>query len=445
MIEDITRREQIQESLQQQNRRTQLFAEVTLKIRQSLQLQDILQTAVTEVRTILNADRVLVYRLWANGTGSGIAEDVLPEFPSVLGHTFSEEVFPEESQQQYAEGRIGLVANVEQDQAIAPCLVEYLRQFKVAAKLVVPIVAQAELWGLLIAHQCDRPRQWTDFETDLLKQLADQIGIALIQAQLLEQETRQRQELARSNAELQQFAYIASHDLQEPLRMVTSYLQLIERRYKGKLDADADDFIAFAVDGAVRMKTLITDLLAYSRVGTHGRSLELTDSTRTLQTAIANLKVAIEESNAVITSDPLPEIMADPSQLVQLFQNLIGNAIKFRGEVQPIVHVSAQSIDQPPQWLFSVQDNGIGIEPQYRERIFVIFQRLHKRSECPGTGIGLAICKKIVERHHGKIWMESEPDGWDNFLLYITHSGDLSNGDLNNEFQTQRSDRNSAG
>ena len=419
VIEDITRREQIQESLQQQNRRTQLFAEVTLKIRQSLQLQEILQTAVTEVRTILNADRVLVYRLWANGTGSGIAEDVLPEFPSVLGHTFSEEVFPGESQQQYAKGRIGLVANVEQDQAIAPCLVDYLRQFKVAAKLVVPIVAQEELWGLLIAHQCDRPRQWSDFETDLLKQLADQIGIALVQAQLLEQETYQRQELARSNAELQQFAYIASHDLQEPLRMVTSYLQLIEHRYKGKLDADADDFIAFAVDGAIRMKTLITDLLAYSRVGTHGRSFEQIDSTLTLQTAIANLKVAIEESDAVITSDPLPEIMADPGQLIQLFQNLIGNAIKFRGEVQPIVHVSAQSIDQSLEWCFSIQDNGIGIEPQYGERIFVIFQRLHKRSECPGTGIGLAICKKIVERHHGRIWMESEPDTGTTFYFTL--------------------------
>ena len=423
VLDDITRREQVQNALQQQNRRTQLFAEVTLKIRQSLQLQEILQTAVTEVRTILNADRVLVYRLWANGTGSGVAEEVLPGFPTVLGYTFSEEVFPEDSRRRYFQGRVGSVTNVENDQAIAPCLVDYLRQFKVAAKLVVPIVAKGELWGLLIAHQCDRPRHWTDSETELLKQLADQIGIALTQAQLLEQETRQRQELARSNAELQQFAYIASHDLQEPLRMVTSYLQLIERRYKGRLDADADDFIGFAVDGAVRMKTLITDLLAYSRVGTHGKSFEQfeqTDSTLALLAAIANLKVAIEESNAVVTYDPLPTVMGDPGQLIQLFQNLIGNAIKFRGENPPIVHASAQSIDQPqPEWCFSVRDNGIGIEPQYADRIFVIFQRLHKRSESPGTGIGLAICKKIVERHDGRIWMESNPEAGTTFYFTL--------------------------
>ena len=420
VLNDITRQEQVQQALQQQNRRTELFAEVTLKIRQSLQLQEILQTAVTEVRTILNADRVLVYRLWANGTGSGVAEEVLPGFPTVLGYTFSEEVFPEDSRQRYFQGRVGSVTNVEKDQAIAPCLVDYLRQFKVAAKLVVPIVAQGELWGLLIAHQCDRPRHWTDSETELLKQLADQIGIALTQAQLLEQEIRQRQELARSNAELQQFAYIASHDLQEPLRMVTSYLQLIERRYKGKLDPDADDFIGFAVDGAIRMKTLITDLLAYSRVGTHGKSFEQTDSTLALLAAIANLKVAIEESNAVITYDPLPVVMGDPGQLIQLFQNLIGNAIKFRGEAPPIVHISAQAIDQPQlEWRFSIQDNGIGIEPQYAERIFVIFQRLHNRSEFAGTGIGLAICKKILERHDGKIWIESQPEAGTTFYFTL--------------------------
>ena len=420
VLDDITRREQIQEALQQQNRRTQLFAEVTLKIRQSLQLQEILQTAVTEVRTILNADRVLVYRLWANGTGSGVAEEVLPGFPTVLGYTFSEEVFPEDSRRRYFHGRVGSVTNVEKDQAIAPCLVDYLRQFKVAAKLVVPIVAQGELWGLLIAHQCDRPRHWTDSETELLKQLADQIGIALTQAQLLEQETRQRQELARSNAELQQFAYIASHDLQEPLRMVTSYLQLIERRYKGQLDPDADDFIGFAVDGAIRMKTLITDLLAYSRVGTHGKSFEQTDSTLALLAAIANLKVAIEETDAVVTSDPLPVVMGDPGQLIQLFQNLIGNAIKFRGEAPPIVHISAQAIEQPQlEWRFSIQDNGIGIESQYADRIFVIFQRLHNRSEFAGTGIGLAICKKIVERHDGKIWIESQPEAGTTFYFTL--------------------------
>lgn len=403
---NVSDRKQAQAELERQNQRAQLFAEVTLKIRQSLQVEEILQTTVTEVQKILNADRVLVYRLWPDGTGSAIAEAVPPELPSVVGYVFPEEVFPGEVQQLYFQGRIGSVSDVENDKEMAPCLVDYLRQFNVKAKLVVPILAKEDLWGLLVAHQCYQPRQWTDYETELLKQLADQIGIALTQAQLLEQETRQRQELARSNTELQQFAYIASHDLQEPLRMVTSYLQLLERRYKGRLDASADDFIAFAVDGATRMKALINDLLTYSRVGTHGKSFERTNCTTVVKRAIANLKIAIEESQATITYDPLPEVLGDAIQLTQLFQNLISNAIKFHSEAPPVIQIRAEL--QAREWLFSVQDNGIGIEPQYAEQIFVIFQRLHRRTDYSGTGIGLAVCKKIVERHGGRIWVQSE-------------------------------------
>ncbi len=217
----------------------------------------------------------------------------------------------------------------------------------------------------------------------------------------------QAEALARSNTDLQQFAYVASHDLQEPLRMVASYLQLISRRYQGRLDADADDFIGFAVDGARRMQALIQDLLSYSRVGTYARPLEQIDLERVVAKATANLKVAIDESGAVVTHDPLPAVWADATQMVQLFQNLIGNAIKFRGDRAPVVHVSAREGEDGT--IFSVRDNGIGIEPQYAERIFVIFQRLHTREEYGGTGIGLAVCKKIVERHRGRIWMESAP------------------------------------
>ncbi len=214
------------------------------------------------------------------------------------------------------------------------------------------------------------------------------------------------EELARSNKDLEQFAYVASHDLQEPLRMVTSYIRLLARRYKGKLDSDADEFISFAVDGAIRMWKLINDLLTYSRVGMPGQELEPTDCETVLNQSLNNLKVAIEENGAVVTHDPLPTVMGDNPQLVQLFQNLIGNAIKFRGNEPPHVHVSASRNGNG--WIFSVRDNGIGIAPEYTERIFNLFQRLHSREEYPGTGIGLAVCQKIVEEHRGRIWVESE-------------------------------------
>ena len=214
-------------------------------------------------------------------------------------------------------------------------------------------------------------------------------------------------ELERSNRDLEQFAYIASHDLQEPLRMVRSYLQLIEQRYQGKLDADAKDFIAYAVDGASRMQTLISELLAYSRVGTRGKPFESIDCTAIVKRVLANLSVAIEESNAKVTYDPLPVVVADSMQLTQIFQNLIGNAIKFHSQDLPCVHISAT--DEHDEWTFSVHDNGIGIDPKNIERIFLIFQRLHTREEYPGAGIGLAICKRIVERHGGRFWASSEP------------------------------------
>ena len=230
----------------------------------------------------------------------------------------------------------------------------------------------------------------------------------------LRQATR---ELRRSNAELEQFAYVASHDLQEPLRMVTSYLQLLERRYKANLDEDASDFIAFAVDGAARMQTLIQDLLTYSRVGTRGADFEPTDCQAVLDQVLQNLEIAIAESDTEINSGPMPSLSADASQLAQLLQNLIGNAIKFRGESPPRIQVEATQRDD--DWLFSVQDNGIGIDPQYSDRIFQVFQRLHGIGQYPGTGIGLAVCKKIVERHHGTIWVESQPDAGATFFFTI--------------------------
>ena len=223
-------------------------------------------------------------------------------------------------------------------------------------------------------------------------------------------------ELKRSNDDLQQFASVASHDLQEPLRMITSYLQLLDKRYKGKLDADADEFISFAVDGAKRMQGLISDLLAYSRVGTRGKPFESCDCESVLTKALRDLDRIIEENNAVVTHDPLPTVVGDVTQLEQVFRNLISNAIKYRRKDQaPNIHISAEQKDN--EWLFSVRDNGIGIEPEFSGRIFAIFQQLHGRDEYEGSGIGLAICKRVVERHGGRIWVESEPGEGSTFFF----------------------------
>ena len=228
-------------------------------------------------------------------------------------------------------------------------------------------------------------------------------------------------EIERSNQELEQFAYVASHDLQEPLRMIASYCQLLEKRYKDKLDEDGKEFIAFAVDGAKRMQGLIADLLAYSRVGTKGKEPVPVDCEKILERVLLHLKPAIEGSGAVISHTALPVLMADETQLGQLFQNLIGNAIKFCKSGSPQVQVEARKNGE--QWMFSIRDNGIGIDPEFYSRIFVMFQRLNTREEYPGTGIGLAICKKIVERHGGRIWVESKSGHGTTFFFTIPNKG----------------------
>jgi light-regulated signal transduction histidine kinase (bacteriophytochrome) len=214
------------------------------------------------------------------------------------------------------------------------------------------------------------------------------------------------EDLLRSNKELEQFAYVASHDLQEPLRMISSFTQLLSMRYKDKLDKEAQEFISFAVDGASRMQTLINDLLEYSRIETRGKSLTAVDMHYVLGQTINNLGIKIREKNALITNDELPTIVANQAQMIQLFQNLIGNSIKFC-ICSPIIHISAKS--EHNHYHFTIKDNGIGIESQYFEKVFQIFQRLHSKEEYGGTGIGLAICKRIIERHGGKIWIESDP------------------------------------
>lgn len=250
---------------------------------------------------------------------------------------------------------------------------------------------------------------------EVLARINTHLTLHTLRRKLEEQNAQLQQEIAareqiqvalqRSNTELEQLAYVASHDMQEPLRMIASYLQLVAQRYQGKLDAEADEFIGYAVDGAKRMQALINDLLAYSRLGTKAKPFGPSDCGALVDLAIAGLHIAIEESGARVTHTALPVVMGDATQLAQLFQNLLANAIKFRGAEPPQVQIEAEPTGG--DWCFSVRDNGIGIAPEYHERIFVMFQRLHGRREYPGTGIGLALCKKIVERHGGRIWVES--------------------------------------
>ena len=235
---------------------------------------------------------------------------------------------------------------------------------------------------------------------------------------------RQAQELMRSNAELQQFAYVASHDLQEPLRMISSYTQLLVRRYGDRFDKEAREFMDYVVDGSARMKQLIEDILAYSRVGTRGREFKTVQSEAALKKALASLRAALEATGANVTNDSLPAVEADDVQLAQLFQNLIGNALKFTSGGTPHIHVGVAEL--PQAWEFSVKDNGIGIDPQYFERIFMVFQRLHSKGEYSGTGIGLAICKKVVDRHGGRIRVESRPGEGSTFFFTLPRKGEAN-------------------
>ena len=279
---------------------------------------------------------------------------------------------------------------------------------RVAERTSTAIVAPLRLreaYGLIAVLSGPFTPVFGQDEVERLGGYGVDVGAAIERVDLVRQLARRAFELERSNEALQEFAYIASHDLQEPLRMVASYLQLLRARYSGRLDADADEFINYAVEGARRMQSLINDLLEYSRVGTKREPLKPTSLTEVLATAAVNLRATIEESGATVVVSLLPTVLADESQLVQLTQNLVANAIKFHGDAAPEVHVDAHR--GGGEWDIVVSDNGIGIEPRHAERIFQIFRRLHPPNEYPGTGIGLAICRKIVERHGGRIWVES--------------------------------------
>lgn len=420
-----------------------LLASLTLKIRQSWQIEEVLQTAVTEIKKTLQAERVLFFRLLPDGFGKVVNEAVDSAFPVMLDEVIVDHYCWQKYQEKYGNSYIEVCPDVL-TAGLDSFYQELLTKYQIRSHIVLPILVKAEVSdnppqiskknspylpqesenatengsklsfsgfsevrGLLCVQMCSQPRTWTKDEIDLVRQLADQLGIAIYQNELREQEISQRQELARSNLELEHFAYIASHDLQQPLQIISDYAQLLKRRYHKQLDEKANKFIHHIIEGTRRMQKQITDLLEYSQVGTRKKSLQVTDCNWVLEESINNLQVVIRQQQAVVmSSEKLPILLADSNQLVQLFQNLINNAIKYHSNAPPVVEISANHEEEG--WLFSIKDNGIGIDPKQSERIFQIFQRLHTQDEYPGTGIGLAICQRIVERHGGRIWVNSE-------------------------------------
>ncbi|MBV8087258.1 MAG: GAF domain-containing protein [Chloroflexi bacterium] len=281
-----------------------------------------------------------------------------------------------------------------------------------------PLITEGEVVGVVAMFARHR---LSDATLETLAEIADDIAHGMWRKKADDTLRQRAEELARSNADLEQFAYVASHDLQEPLRTIVSYLQLIEKRYRGQLDDRADRYIAYAVDGSRRMQALINDLLSYSRVGRRDEATGTVSTSEPLERAIRSLQSVIEQSGATVNCGPLPELCADGRQMTQLFQNLLGNALKFHGAAPPLIDISAERDGR--EWRFCVRDNGIGLEMQYSDRIFVLFQRLHSRNEYEGTGIGLALCKKIVERHGGRIWVESTPGQGSSFYFTLPAEG----------------------
>jgi signal transduction histidine kinase len=426
LSEEVAALRQANADLLQRNRELLSLQSAAAATSSSLDLQFVLETVTWEMANLLGIESCAVYE-W-NPDTNRIA--VVAEYGSAgWWETGTEAKVYDLSANPFEERllneRYALQMTASQPD-IDPSGLAYLKESGIKSLLILPMVFQDRAVGLVKIRDRQEERTFSDYEISLAQALTSQAAGAIENARLYEQakwEIAQRllaeekleqyaAELERSNQELQQFAYVASHDLQEPLRMVTSYLQLLKQRYGGSLDSDADAFITFAVEGAKQMHQLIQGLLAYSRVGTHGGPFQRTDSQAILAKALANLELAIQESGAEVTSDPLPTVTADGMQMGQLLQNLIGNAIKFTRGRSPRIHVSAEQRDtgeEAAHWCFSIQDNGIGIARQHAERVFQIFQRLHTREECPGTGIGLALCKRIVERHGGRIWFESEP------------------------------------
>ena len=420
--------QQAGEILQQQTQRELLVAQIAQRIRQSLQLEVVLNTTVTEVRQFLQTDRVFIYRFEPDWGGVVIVESVGESWKSILGSRPKDPSFAPTYVQLYQQGRVQATADIYAGE-LTDCYVEFLEQFQVQADLVVPILQAENLWGLLVVNQCVAPRQWQQWEIEWLRQLATQLAIALQQAELYhqlqselkerqraeEELKRQQQLLMQSNAALQQFASIASHDLQEPLRKIQVFGNRLKEKFSEVLGAQGRDYIERMQNAVARMQSLIDDLLIFARITTKAQPFVATNLELIVQEVLSDLEVRLQQTQGRVEVGSLPTIDADPVQMRQLLQNLIVNALKFhRPQLPPVVRVYSQIVNAQLQPVAKnsasatvcqivVADNGIGFEPKHQERIFQAFQRLHGRSEYEGTGMGLAICRKIAARHEGSI------------------------------------------
>jgi PAS domain S-box-containing protein len=405
------------------------LSSLALKIHQSSEIQEILQTSVQEILKTLQVDRVVLWQL-VDRTQRVITEAVAYNIKPIERRSLSQQESPWEIFSVDSRDAIEVCCQIHSHR-YSPDAQNSLQQEQIVAYLNIPICQFSDsdntnnqkksIWGILSLHQCYHSRRWTTEEIEILQELANQLSIALYQDELLQAEVKKKQELMRSNAELEQFAYIASHDLQAPLQTIGNYSKLLQRRYQQKLDEKADKFLYYIVEAAQRMQNQIEDLLEYSRIGKQHKNYEALDCQSILDNAIANLRLSIDKNKANIhTINFLPTLVADRNQLLLLWQNLIANAIKYRTEEPPTIVISSER--QGNFWLFKIADNGIGIDSKYHQRIFQIFQRLHTQEEYPGTGIGLAICQKIVENHNGSIWVESN-DGRGSAFCFTFASG----------------------
>ena len=409
-------RQRIQQQLSNLAAESTVMAQIGRIISSTFDIQDVYQSFAVEAAKLIAFDRIIIMIANVEEGGAPIAYMSGADVPGRGTGDFLR--FPGSLADAVIGRREGMIAQSPDPKELAgrfprlaPSIEAGFRSF-----IAVPLMAKGEVVAVMnLASMA--AEAYSDRDLRLATRIGEQIAGAIANAQLYAQQVRAEEELERSNVELEQFASAASHDLQEPLRMITSYIQILAEDYKDRLDLDADRYIDYVVDGASRMKDLIDDLLAYSRIGNQTAPLEPVDCDAVLRLVLGDLAGAIQDAGASVTHDPLPEVMGDSTQLAQVFQNLISNGIKFRGQAPPRVHVSTAQVER--DWVFSIRDNGIGIEPRHFERIFLMFQRLHHRSEYPGTGIGLALCNKVVQRHGGRIWVESEPGAGSAFHFTI--------------------------